>query len=333
MLKYIKLLNLDLLNSFDLKDLRKAYHKMVLKYHPDKAKDEAQRIEYNNKMKKLNEAYDILEKYLKTHGGRYTNTKQTKTNNRGNTSYKKDYKNNYTSKTYTRKTKYKTYWQQQYENPNFGSEYENAYGEPSLGQELVKTFIFIFVSLIIAVPIYILFDCYNPYKPYSSYKKQKIKNFINFSSNEYTKGTYKIDNPYYHETHKKDISPYKTEVENKNETSKVKSSKIAPEVTQKAEDKYINKLHALVHETWENIILGKSLLKDVTLPINVGVEFTISKNGKIVDKPKITESSGYEKIDKAYIDAIMMNMPYKPFPVEINKDTLLIRISDMYFGR
>lgn len=145
-------MNLDLLNSFDLKDLRKAYHKMVLKYHPDKAKDEAQRIEYNNKMKKLNEAYDILEKYLKTHGGRYT--KPTKTNNEANTSYRKDY----TSKYSDNKTAKQTYGDIVFDEDD---EYRKLYAE--LREEIKKSQLksdrnmIIFMIILILLSLFLVF--------------------------------------------------------------------------------------------------------------------------------------------------------------------------------
>ena len=60
--KYIKLL--DLPDDFDIADLKKAYREKVLQYHPDKAKNEAERVGYEALMKKLNEANEYLKKYL-----------------------------------------------------------------------------------------------------------------------------------------------------------------------------------------------------------------------------------------------------------------------------
>ena len=57
---YIKLL--DLSENFNADDLKKAYRQKVLQYHPDKAKNEAERVGYEALMKKLNEAYEELGK-------------------------------------------------------------------------------------------------------------------------------------------------------------------------------------------------------------------------------------------------------------------------------
>lgn len=75
--EYIKLLELP--EEFDLSDLKKAYRKKVLKYHPDKAGNEAERIGYEALMKKLNEANEYLKEYLEQHGGRYTKATQNDT--------------------------------------------------------------------------------------------------------------------------------------------------------------------------------------------------------------------------------------------------------------
>ena len=141
MRRYIELLNLDLLERFNLQDLKKAYHKMVLKYHPDKAKDEAQRIEFNNKMKKLNEAYDFLEKYLKNHGGEYVNPKSrynSTTNSRASRA------SNYSKRAYTQRETYSnsTINKHTQNNNNYNSDNDNGFGEPTLGQDFTKMFLF-----------------------------------------------------------------------------------------------------------------------------------------------------------------------------------------------
>lgn len=48
--EYIKLLELP--EEFDLNDLKMAYRKKVLQYHPDKATNEAERIGYEAVIKK-----------------------------------------------------------------------------------------------------------------------------------------------------------------------------------------------------------------------------------------------------------------------------------------
>lgn len=76
--EYIKLL--DLPDEFDLDDLKKAYRKKVLQYHPDKAANEAERIGYEATMKKLNEANAYIKEYLENHEGRYSKSEYYNTN-------------------------------------------------------------------------------------------------------------------------------------------------------------------------------------------------------------------------------------------------------------
>ncbi len=75
--EYIKLL--DLPDEFDLADLKKAYRKKVLQYHPDKARNEAERVGYEALMKKLNEANEYIKDYLEHHDGKYSKADESTT--------------------------------------------------------------------------------------------------------------------------------------------------------------------------------------------------------------------------------------------------------------
>lgn len=77
MKEYIKLLELP--DEFDLAILKRAYRKKVLKYHPDKAANEAERIGFEALMKKLNEANERLKEYLENHGGKYIKPSENNT--------------------------------------------------------------------------------------------------------------------------------------------------------------------------------------------------------------------------------------------------------------
>ncbi len=77
--EYIKLLDLNP-EEFNLADLKKAYRKKVLQYHPDKAANEAERIGYEATMKKLNEANTYIKEYLENHGGKYSKSEYYNTN-------------------------------------------------------------------------------------------------------------------------------------------------------------------------------------------------------------------------------------------------------------
>lgn len=93
--EYIKLLELP--EEFDLADLKKAYRQKVLKYHPDKANNEAERIGYEALMRKLNEANEYLKEYLEIHGGRYTKFTQddTYSNNTEEDTQEESYEESY----------------------------------------------------------------------------------------------------------------------------------------------------------------------------------------------------------------------------------------------
>ena len=73
--EYIKLLELP--DEFDAAMLKKAYRNKVMKFHPDKAKNENERIEFEALMKKLNEANEYLKEYLETHNGKYSRKEET----------------------------------------------------------------------------------------------------------------------------------------------------------------------------------------------------------------------------------------------------------------
>ncbi|ORX83884.1 hypothetical protein BCR32DRAFT_266680 [Anaeromyces robustus] len=62
--EYYEILGLDKNDNPSINDIKKAYRKLALKYHPDKNSglDENMKKEYEEKMKKINDAYDKLMK-------------------------------------------------------------------------------------------------------------------------------------------------------------------------------------------------------------------------------------------------------------------------------
>lgn len=104
---------LDLPDEFTLKDLKKAYRKQVMKYHPDKATNEEERVSFEAMMKLINHANEVLKEYLKNHGGKYYKPKESNsynnysynTNAEKNTSEDNKREDKTTEETYRKKEK------------------------------------------------------------------------------------------------------------------------------------------------------------------------------------------------------------------------------------
>ena len=58
--EYYNLLDLHKENSPSNNDIKKAYKKAALKWHPDRCRDETKKKTYENKFKKISEAYEVL---------------------------------------------------------------------------------------------------------------------------------------------------------------------------------------------------------------------------------------------------------------------------------
>jgi molecular chaperone HscB len=65
MIDYFKLLDIEQKYDIDLACLNKQYFAQLAKYHPDRAKDAAQKREYQDISTDLNKAYSILKDNLK----------------------------------------------------------------------------------------------------------------------------------------------------------------------------------------------------------------------------------------------------------------------------
>jgi len=58
--KYLKRLGLDSMAKYSEDEIKTAYKAQAVKYHPDKAKSDAQREKFTKKLKDINEAYHWL---------------------------------------------------------------------------------------------------------------------------------------------------------------------------------------------------------------------------------------------------------------------------------
>jgi len=60
--KYLRRLRLDPSEKYSEDEIKTAYKKLAVKYHPDKAKDDEQREKFNKILKEINEAFTWLTK-------------------------------------------------------------------------------------------------------------------------------------------------------------------------------------------------------------------------------------------------------------------------------
>lgn len=112
--------------------IKKAYITLVKKYHPD-LQDDSKKEEYENKLKKINEAYEVLsdetkrKKYdLELENSRHIQSEQSNLHNVGNYSPDVKKSNNINSDA-----------NEQYSNlNNTNSNYENAYNEDLLKKQI-----------------------------------------------------------------------------------------------------------------------------------------------------------------------------------------------------
>ena len=58
--EYYKLLNLNVKNNPSACDIKKAYKKAALKWHPDRCKDKSKKKSFEKKFKDIGKAYEVL---------------------------------------------------------------------------------------------------------------------------------------------------------------------------------------------------------------------------------------------------------------------------------
>jgi len=61
--------------------------------------------------------------------------------------------------------------------------------------------------------------------------------------------------------------------------------------------------------------------------VKVAVKFTVSKDGRLVGKPEIVQSSGLDIADKKCLEAVEISAPFRPLPTFIKKDSVDIEFT------
>lgn len=318
---YIKLLDLNP-EEFNLADLKKAYRKKVLQYHPDKAANEAERIGYEATMKKLNEANAYIKEYLDNHEGRYSKSEYYNTNS---------YSDDDTEEDTTEDTTYsdeETEEESSYEDENeeeseyyYEEETEEEQAEDTeeetigLWEECVRAFkegynknktyettipkvqyttdtkVFMVIMILIIVGSWLI--CSNLDKEDNTPPPQQTtqqEQITQFSQTQQEKGVQQEQN--------KDVV-------------------IAKDSTL---GKYIADAQEKTVYNWR---LPKGKLPD---SIRVKVAFRIAKDGEIIDYPTVKVSSGSSFVDMSCLRAVVNSAPFKPIPEELNKDYLDVEL-------
>ena len=328
--EYIKLL--DLPDEFDLDDLKKAYRKKVLQYHPDKAANEAERIGFEATMKKLNEANAYIKEYLDNHEGRYSKSEYYNTNSSSDDDTAEDTTedNTYSDDETEEESSYKEEEnEEEYEYDEEAEDTEEDAEEKTPFPDISSLSFFdrflheaIYGTMLILFPKAIKDDIAKQFQENPTLakncKKTAIISFILiiillFSLIDFdSKDTHTNNNK--QTAVQEQVSKEKITSPNDNNNDVV----IAKDSTL---GKYIAEAQQKVVNNWR---LPKGELPE---SIRVKVAFRIGKDGDIIDYPTVKVSSGSSFVDKSCLRTVINSAPFKPIPEELNKDYLDIELS------
>lgn len=317
--EYIKLL--DLPDEFDFAILKKAYRKKVMLFHPDKAKDEAQRAEFEAMMKKLNAANDYLKNYLERHDGKYTKPVE------------EDIKEETEEETedYSDSDDYDE--PSPDEEPQEESIYEEEYEEDVEHSEILNEDEILDLSLSEKVK-YVLRIMFtpnllnevlnnpnaNPFAPVFG----SIKNMLLFIVllclllypiyNFIDKHIY-LDNNQPKQEIVQDSIPDQQSPDVTPEPNKPLTLEDTAEIND-----YMGNIQQRIKRNWD---LPKNIMAEQGYDeVKVVVNFTVSKEGKLLGEPQIKESSGLAIVDSRCLEAVKLTAPFNPLPECVPNDSL-----------
>lgn len=329
--EYIRLL--DLPDEFDAAILKKAYRKKVMKFHPDKAKNENERAEFEVTMKKLNEANEYLKEYLENHNGKYIKEEETKFSSENhyseNTINEEEY--NYQDEN-QEDDEYQTE-EEINDNANEDSEEEDIQDD-DLGFDNLAPAARVLVCIMLLFQPKLLYKILtqtkaNPYKIIV----ESPKNFIIFIvflvlillpiHSLIDKVTHNKSSQQQEIVQKKENK--KQEVEEKKTPSKsIEHPKDANTTLtleqQKEIQNYMANIQRNIKANWD---LPQNIMKQEGYDeIKVVIAFHIAKDGSLLDKPIIKESSGLKIADIRCIEAVELTAPFSSLPSFINDENI-----------
>ena len=277
-------------DEFDAAMLKKAYRNKVMKFHPDKAKNENERIEFEALMKKLNEANEYLKEYLETHNGKYSRKEETQFKS-------ENYSKNYNEEEYDYQENKQEENADEYEteeNINYSSDEFLEENKPK------KYIIYIVLFLLICFLIY-------------HFAEKVPDNSVNSNNNQ------KMEDKVEHKYREKSKAEYKDKenIQGHNDAINIDYSE---EISS-----YMGKIQREIERNWD---LPQNIMKQRGYDeIQVVVILTIAKDGRLIEKPKIKKSSGLVIIDRSCIDAIKLTAPFRPLPSFIKDEKLVVEFT------
>ena len=329
--EYIRLL--DLPDEFDGAILKKAYRKKVMKFHPDKAKNEDERAEFETTMKKLNEANEYLKEYLENHNGKYIKEEETKFSSE-NHSYSENTVNeeeyNYQDEN-QEDDKYQT---EEEINDIANEDSEEDIQDDDLGFDDLAPAARVLVCIMLLFQPKLLYKILtqtkaNPYKIIV----ESPKNFIIFIvllvlillpiHSLIDKVTHNKSSQQQEIVQKKENK--KQEVEEKKIPSKSlerpkDANKTLTLEQQKEIQNYMANIQRNIKANWD---LPQNIMKQEGYDeIKVVIAFHIAKDGSLLDKPIIKESSGLKIADIRCIEAVELTAPFRRLPSFINDESM-----------
>jgi hypothetical protein len=324
--EYIKLL--DLPDEFDFAILKKAYRKKVMKFHPDKAKDEAQRVEFEAIMKRLNEANDYLKEYLESHDGKYTkpideDIKEDCEEETEDYSNSQGYDENNSDEeqhedSINEEEEYEEVNEDEYEETN--DENSETFSEDKIKDlSLFERVIYIVKMMFSAETFHEVLNNpnANPFTPVFGSLKNMLLFIVLFSLLLYPIYNF-IDKHVYPDNNQPKQEKVQDSTTDQKNSNTATNKPLTPENTAEINE-YMGNVQQKIKRNWD---LPKNTMTEQGYnEVKVVVELTISKDGRLLGEPLIKESSGLAIVDSRCIEAVKLSSPFNPLPDFMSDDS------------